>query len=304
MRRIILAVVAGLLVLGGGAAAAWHYARPRLPAVTAVDQLTDRSIVSVVGAAGDDAAVTVTQLVATTACQHTMFAHGHVYTRTANLYTAAGNENALIARIAAGLPPGYHPSRANPLGSPVAPLTARPGTGVRLTVQVISDGWISATAQTDCRAGTPPSPPIAATSPVPSAVATVFTGLGAQAASWHIESVPCASVGSRGPGGSGSSGGGSSGAGSSGAGGSAGSTVGGAAGGGDAGDAITTIDAVSTTTDSSDLAKRLAAMPPPGATRFPTPDNRIAWRDGTSSTVISASDDGTHVTAQITTDTC
>lgn len=264
MRRIILVSAACLVLLVGGAAVVWHYARPRLPAVTAVDRLTDRSIVSVVAAAGDGAAVTVTQLVATTACQHTMFAHGHIYTRTANLYTAAGSENALISRIASGLPASYDPSRANPLGSPVAPLSARPGTGVHLTVQVISDGWISATAQTDCRAGVPALPRSTAGATAPSAVATVFTSLGAQTASWHTESVPCLTSAA----------------------------------------AITTTDAVSTSIDSADLAKRLAAMAPRGADRFPTPSNRIAWRSGTTSTVISASDDGTHVTAQLTTDPC
>jgi hypothetical protein len=153
-RRIALIVIAaatGAVVVAGAATIVWHYTRPRLPGVTAVEASADAGIVAVVDAAGDQAAVTVTELVATTTCEHTTFARGHVYARTANLYTDAGAENALIGRIATALPRSFHPSRANPLGSPVAPLRATAGPGVQVNVQVISAGWIAATAQTDCR---------------------------------------------------------------------------------------------------------------------------------------------------------
>lgn len=261
----VLAAVTGLALLAGLAAVVWHYARPRLPALAAVEADTDAGIIAVVDAAGGRAAVTVTELVATTTCQHTTFARGHIYTRTADLYTDAGSEDALIARIAAGLPAGFHPSRANPLGSPVAPLRAQAGPGVQLTVQVISTGWISATAQTDCRATPPGAAPAgspAATAAVPAAVTALFARLGTSAAAWHTEAVPC-------PGG-----------------------------------AITTVDAVSADTDSSDIAARLAPAIPAGARRYTTPGNRVIWRTGATSTLVAASDDGTHVTAQITTTTC
>ena len=80
---IVLTTVIGLAVLVGAAAVVWRYARPRLPAVGALNATTDAGIVAVVNAAGTDAGVTVTELVATTACENTMFARGHIYTRTA-----------------------------------------------------------------------------------------------------------------------------------------------------------------------------------------------------------------------------
>jgi uncharacterized iron-regulated membrane protein len=258
---IVSAVAAGVLVVGAAGTVAWHYTRPRLPAVAAVDPATARAIVAVVNAAGDLAAVTVTGLVATTACQHTMFARGSIYTRTANLYTDAGAEGALLDRIAAGLPATFHVSRANPLDEPVAPLRGSAGAGVSLSVDVISPGWISATARTDCRAGVGPSRPSTA-GPVPPDVAALFSALGTSAASWHQESDACAAG------------------------------------------ALTTVDAVSATAPSAALAGRLAAVVPATARRFTTPSNRIIWRDGTTSTVVASSDDGTHITVQRTTATC
>jgi hypothetical protein len=263
---IVLAAATGLAVAAGGATIVWHYTRPRLPTVATVEASADSGIVAVVDAAGDQAAVTVTELVATAACKHTTFARGHVYTRTANLYTNAGLENAVIGRIAATLPRSFHPSRANPLGSPVAPLHATAGPGVQVSVQVISAGWISATAQTDCRSAPAGTSLVGngdgpATS-VPADVADLFTALGTADASWHTDTVPCP----RG--------------------------------------AITTTDAVSTSTDSAHLSTRIGAAVPAGARRYTTPSNRVIWRSGQTSTVVAAADDGTHITAQITTSSC
>jgi hypothetical protein len=263
---IVTAAVTGTAILAGAATIVWHYTRPRLPAVAAVEASADSGIVAVVDAAGDQAAVTVTELVATTTCQHTTFARGHIYTRTANLYTNAGAENALIGRIAAALPRNFHASRANPLGSPIAPLHATAGPGVQVTVQVISAGWTSATAQTDCRS-TPAGTSVVGNADgtaktVPPDVAELFTALDTDAASWHTETVPC-------PGG-----------------------------------AIITTDAVSASTDSGQLSTRVATVIPTGARRYTTPSNRAIWRAGQISTVVAASDDGTHITAQITNSTC
>lgn len=263
---LVTAAVIGLAVVAGAATTVWHYTRPRLPALAAVEASADTGIVAVVDSAGNQAAVTVTELVATTACHHTTFARGHIYTRTANLYTDAGAENALIGRIAATLPPGFHPSRANPLGSPVAPLHATAGPGVQINVQVISAGWISATAQTDCRMA-PAGASLVGNGDgnaksVPSNVGKLFAALDTDAASWHTDTVPC-------PGG-----------------------------------AITTTDAVSGSTGSAHLSTRFATAVPAGARRYTTPSNRVIWRIGQTSTVVAASDDGTHITAQITNSTC
>jgi hypothetical protein len=65
---------------------------------------------------------------------------------------------------------------------------------------------------------------------------------------------------------------------------------------------IVTVSAVSEPVDSSRLATRLAAAVPATATRFASGDsNRVVYRDGTTSVIIAASDDGTSVTAQYTT---
>jgi hypothetical protein len=262
-RLIVSAVAAGILVVVAGAVT-WQYARPRLAPVAAVDPDVTRAVVAVVDAAGTQAAVTVTGLVPTTACEHTMFARGSIYTRTADLYTDTGAEGALLDRIAAGLPAAFHPSRANPLHQPVAPVQAA-ADGVQISVEVISPGWISATARTGCRAA-PKAPakaaPPAGSTAVPPDVAALFTALGTTAASWHQESDTCSSG------------------------------------------ALTTVDAVSAAMPTIDLAGQLTSILPVTARRFSTPGNRLAWRDGTTSTVVAASDDGTHVTVQRTTSTC
>jgi hypothetical protein len=63
-----LAGLTSLALTVGVAAIVWHCARPRLPAVGVVEESAD-TIVAVLDAAGDEAAVTVTQLVATATCE-------------------------------------------------------------------------------------------------------------------------------------------------------------------------------------------------------------------------------------------
>jgi hypothetical protein len=65
---------------------------------------------------------------------------------------------------------------------------------------------------------------------------------------------------------------------------------------------IVTVSTVSEPVDSSALATRLAKAVPTTATRFASGDsNRVVYRDGSTSVIIAASDDGTSVTAQYTT---
>lgn len=68
-----------------------------------------------------------------------------------------------------------------------------------------------------------------------------------------------------------------------------------------AGHPVTTVSAISRTTDSAHLPARLAPLVPTGAHRFDSTANRLAWRDPTGSTVVAASDDGAHITVQHTT---
>jgi hypothetical protein len=68
-----------------------------------------------------------------------------------------------------------------------------------------------------------------------------------------------------------------------------------------AGGHLTTLSAISRTTDTDNLPRRLAALVPAAARRFVSPANRLAWHDATGSMIVAASDDGTHITVQHTT---
>ena len=61
-----------------------------------------------------------------------------------------------------------------------------------------------------------------------------------------------------------------------------------------------TVDTISQPTGTDNLRARLVPIVPPTARTFAAPANRLAWRDGTTSTVVAASDDGTHITVQRT----
>jgi hypothetical protein len=64
---------------------------------------------------------------------------------------------------------------------------------------------------------------------------------------------------------------------------------------------LTTLSAISRTADTGNLPRRLATLAPADAHRFASPSNRLAWHDTTGSTIVAASDDGTHITVQHTT---
>ncbi|GIH15506.1 hypothetical protein [Rugosimonospora africana] len=259
---IASAVVLVLTVEAGVAAVVWQHVRPRLPALATVTPTLDRAVSAAVTDAGDSAAVAVSDLVPATSCQNTPFAKGSIYTRSADLYTTPGGENPLVARIAAALPDSDHPQRGAALSGGAAPLSADLPGGIRLQVDQIGEGWVAATAKTNCRAaghpeanaGAPPADTIAS-------VTDLLTALGTTPASWHTDTVACA------------------------------------------GGRIVTVDAISQTTTTSNLPTRLAAQVPAGARRFTSTSNRLAWRTPTASTIVAASDDGTHITVQQTT-TC
>jgi hypothetical protein len=66
---------------------------------------------------------------------------------------------------------------------------------------------------------------------------------------------------------------------------------------------ITIVNTISQTTNTDNLRTRLASTIPATAHPFASDSNRLTWRDGPTSVIIAASDDGTHITAQRTT-TC
>jgi hypothetical protein len=193
-RWVAVAVTAVLgLTLGATAFVVWQHVRPRLPALSAAAPALDRAIATVVNAAGDDAAVTVSGLVPVTSCEHTPLAKGSRFTRTANLYTDPGGEDAVIDHVAAALPPSEHPVRSAPSPSGVSGLTATLGGGITLQVIAIGDGWLAATAETDCRTGAADPPPAG---PQPASlvdpVTQILIGLGTQPTGFHSETVACA----------------------------------------------------------------------------------------------------------------
>jgi uncharacterized membrane protein len=261
-RWLLVALIAAvaLAVQAVAVAAVWRYTRPKLPALAAAVPALDRAIAQVVAAAGDRAAVAVGPLVPVASCADTPLAKGSRVSRTADLYTDPGQEDALIGRIAGALPPDEHARRGIPIGGGPPPLTADLGTGLQLHVTQLGRGWIAAIAETDCRNPGRPAP--AASTAPDAAVVKVLASLGTTPATWRADKVSC-------PGGS-----------------------------------IVTVATISAETDTDNLRNRLADTVPATARRFVSSTNRLAWRDGRTSVVVAASDDGRHITVQDTDTGC
>ncbi len=255
---VAVAATVAVAVQAGVLAGAWLRYRPRLPRLAAAVATLDAAITEVVAATGDTAAVAVTDLVPSASCQDTALAKGSRYTRTADLYTTPGAEDALVDRVDAALPAGDHPHRTARVGGGVAPLDADLGGDIQLRVTQLGQGWLAATAETGCRAAgrlpSAPAPPADGTR----AIATMLAGLGTAPAGWHTDAVACGTG------------------------------------------RMVTVDAISESTTTGDLPTRVAALVPPAAHRFASPANRLAWRDGSTSVIVAASDDGTHITVQRT----
>ncbi len=254
---VALAALVAVVVQIGAGVLVWQHTRPRLPALAPVTATLDRAIATVVAAVGDSAAVALTGLVPTAACERSFLAKGHVYTRTADLYTDSDQEGAVITAIAGALPGDEHPQAGSGAGAPL--LSAQLGGGIHLEVTEIDQGWIAATALTDCRTGAPAPDSTATPATATSSVSWLLAALGTAPAGWHADAVACPS----------------------------GRSV--------------TVDAISQPTDTDSLPARFGVLVPVGARRFNSPANRLAWRDNDSSTIVAASDDGTHITVQQTT---
>jgi hypothetical protein len=277
---VVLAVALPVAI----AVAVWRSGTPRggvtggpsAPPLSAVSADQDRAVAAVLSAVGERAAVAVTSAVPVRSCT-VGGAHGSVYARSADLYLDPGGEDALIGTVAAALPSEYRrqtgadraplrhatPRGGAATGGGAAPFTAQVGGSVTLTVAQLGEGWVRATAQSDCRTAGSTSAPVPAGSAA-AAIAVLLNSLGTAPDSMHANVLPC----------NGSSGGGE--------------TV--------------TWAAVSGTVDSGQIQNRLAPAVPPTARRFASPANRLPWRDGHTSVIVAASDDGTHVTVQYTVD--
>jgi hypothetical protein len=176
---VAVLVVAGLVI-------ADDLRTPKAPTVATVTPSLDRSIAAVVNAAGDTAAVTVTELVPTTSCDG-----GSIYTVTANLYTDPGGEAALIDRIAASIPPGEAPHRSAALGGGAASLYASLGGGAQLQVLQLDAGWVQATAKSGCRSAPPSAPPAAADNGAAAALTQALSALGTTPTTFRTDTVAC-----------------------------------------------------------------------------------------------------------------
>ena len=230
---------------------------PSAPPLAAVSADQDRAVAVVLSAVGDRAAVAVTSAVPVRACTSGN-ARGSVYARSADLYVDPGSEDALIGAVGAALPSEYRRSRGTATGGTAAPLHAEVGGAVTLTVAQLGEGWVRATAQSDCRTGASPS---AVAGSAPAQLAALLGTLGTAPDSVRANVLPCPNGGQ---------------------------TV--------------TWAALSGPADSARIQQRLAPTLPSGARRFVSPANRLPWRDGHTSVVVAASDDGTHVTVQYTVD--
>jgi hypothetical protein len=240
----------------------WRWAGARDPQVRDSVAAMDRGVADLLVAAGPDAAVAVSGMVRAATCPLGVLRGGGRYSRAADVFVAAGQEDAAIAGIGQRLPASYGARREAPLSGPVRSLAASAG-GVQLSVRLLGPGWLVAEAQTGCVAG-PADPDVASPAPQDPSVAPIrslLAALGTAPAAFSTAAVPCP--------------------------------------GAAAGARLVTVAGVSGGTDSGRLAERVTV--PPGARSFPVPaSNRVAYRDGPVSVVVDATDDGTAVTVRRT----
>jgi len=195
-RRLLGASVLTVLVVAAGAAiAAWRWDASRDPKVgTAIPDM-DRAVSDVLTAAGDAPAIAVSGLVRAATCPLGLLRTGGRYSRTAELYVAGGDEDALIGRIADRLPTAYRAQRSTSSSGSAQPLSADVSSGVRLSVRQLGPGWVVVDAATGCVAGpaaTDDSSPATGDPAIP-AIDTVLGALGTAAASFSTATVACPS---------------------------------------------------------------------------------------------------------------
>jgi len=259
-------VVAAVLVVAGAAVGVWRWDASRDPQVRDSVADMDRGVAAALVAAGDDAAVAVSGMIRAAPCSLGVLRGGGRYSRAADLYVPAGQEDAAISGIERRLPASFAPRRDEALAGSARPLIAAAGAGVQLSVRQLGPGWLTAEARTDCVAG--PAEPADARpaddDPAVSAIRQVLAALGTAPAGFNTASVPCPE--------------------------------------GQPGGRIATVAGLSAGTDSGRLAQRLTV--PRGARVFEVAaSNRVAYRDGAVSVVVEASDAGSAVAVRRTT-TC
>ncbi|MGI5214396.1 hypothetical protein [Plantactinospora sp. CA-290183] len=240
----------------------WRWDSARQPDVTDDVPRMNEVIAAALVAAGDEAAVAMSGVYRAATCSLGPFRGGGQFTRTADLYTDPGSEDALISRIAAGLPSSYRVGRGGTaVSGNAAPLTASLG-GVQLSVRHLGPGWVTARARTGCTGGAQGSDGAgdASGGAAGETIDRLLSTLGASAGEAYRHSVDCPTGGQ-----------------------------------------VVTLAVLSRPTGSAALAERLRGSVPAGARQFTSPSNRISYRQGPVSVIVAASDDSTAVTARHTT---
>jgi hypothetical protein len=188
-RLIAVAVVVVLLLTAAGGAVWWRWDGDRQPRVDDVVAEMSTAVADAVVAAGQEAAVTVSAVVAAAECPLGFLRQGRVFTARADLYTDPGAEESLITTIEQGLAGRYATRRATAVAG-VRALQADIGT-IRLAVRRLSSGWLAVTARSGCSLGTAPAGTVGDTTPGDTAVTAVLTAIGTRPVSRTGQSLPC-----------------------------------------------------------------------------------------------------------------
>lgn len=187
----IALVVVALLTAAGWAW--WRWDGARRPVVDDALPAMDGAMLATLRAAGDEPVVAVGGVVRSAVCDLGPLRTGGRFTRSADLYVPVGAEDALIGRVAAGLPPGYRAQRGAAVGTNAAPLTATVATQAELSVRQLGPGWIIARVRTGCSRGQPPAADTVDVAGVPGAdrLSRVLTALGTRAAETRQNRLGC-----------------------------------------------------------------------------------------------------------------
>ncbi|MEU8659938.1 hypothetical protein [Actinoplanes philippinensis] len=190
-RWLIAAAVVTVLLVAAGAGW-WRWEGTRQPRVDDVVAGMNTAVADTVVAAGTEAAVTVSPVLAASTCRLGLLRQGSVFTGKADLYTDPGGEDALITTIQEKLAGRYAVRRGAAVAG-VRALEADIGT-LRLSVRRLSPGWLAVTARSACSAGAAATPATAAAgSPGVTAVSELLTAGGARPAGVTEQRLHCPS---------------------------------------------------------------------------------------------------------------
>jgi hypothetical protein len=182
---VVVAVVWGVLLAGTGV---WYSFHGRATVreqstIEAAGPTVDVAIQNVVRAAGASVVPAISGYEKASDCSVTPIRSGVTYQRLAWLYTPVGSEPALLDRLAAGLPAGYHARAHHSPGGAVHTLAADAGNFVAVTGSVALPGLVQVVADTGCR----PLGQAPAADPTATPVDNPFGVTGV----WHAHSLPC-----------------------------------------------------------------------------------------------------------------